>query len=108
MAEIAARGREIAFAKINLALHVRARLPDGYHRIETIFVFCEEGDHWSAEPSDQLSLEIEGPFAADLEADPAANLVLGAARAVGASAALRLDKRLPVAAGIGGGSADAA
>ena len=42
--------RETAYAKINLALHVRERLPDGYHRIETIFAFCEEGDVLSAEP----------------------------------------------------------
>ncbi|HET9428989.1 MAG TPA: 4-(cytidine 5'-diphospho)-2-C-methyl-D-erythritol kinase [Allosphingosinicella sp.] len=102
-----AAGREIAYAKINLALHVRERLPDGYHRIETIFAFCEDGDILTAEPSEELSLEIVGPFAADL-GDAADNLVLRAARAVGATAALRLDKRLPVAAGIGGGSADAA
>ena len=99
--------RETAYAKINLALHVRERLPDGYHRIETIFAFCEEGDVLSAEPSDRLSLEIGGPFAGQL-GDDSDNLVLRAARAVGATAALRLDKCLPVAAGIGGGSADAA
>ena len=95
--------RETAYAKINLALHVRERLPDGYHRIETIFAFCEEGDVLSAEPSDRLSLEIGGRFATQL-GDDSDNLVLRAARAVGATAALRLDKRLPVAAGIGGGS----
>ena len=54
--------RETAYAKINLALHVRERLPNGYHRIETIFAFCEEGDELGAEPSDRLSLEIGGPF----------------------------------------------
>ncbi len=100
--------REIAFAKINLALHVRERLADGYHRIETLFAFCEDGDCLSAEPSDRLSLEIQGPFACQLDAGDRDNLVLKAARAVGAVAALKLDKRLPVAAGIGGGSADAA
>lgn len=99
--------REMAFAKINLALHVRERLPDGYHRIETIFAFCEDGDVLTAEPSDRLDLEITGPFADDL-GDEADNLVLRAARAIGATATLRLDKKLPVAAGIGGGSADAA
>lgn len=99
--------RETAYAKINLALHVRERLPNGYHRIETIFAFCEEGDELGAEPSDRLSLEIGGPFAAQL-GDDGDNLVLRAARAVGVTAALRLEKRLPVAAGIGGGSADAA
>lgn len=99
--------REIAYAKINLALHVRAREADGYHRIETIFAFCEDGDVVSAEPAETLSLEVSGPFAVAL-AGEGDNLVLRAARAVGANAALALEKRLPVAAGLGGGSADAA
>ena len=99
--------RETAYAKVNLALHVRAREPDGYHRIETIFAFCEDGDLLTARESDRLSLEVAGPFAADLAEEPD-NLVLKAARAVGARATLALDKRLPVAAGLGGGSADAA
>lgn len=99
--------QEVAYAKINLALHVRAREPDGYHRIETIFAFAEDGDVLTARPGERLSLEITGPFAADLPGDPD-NLVLKAARALGVSAALTLDKRLPVASGIGGGSADAA
>ena len=99
--------REIAHAKLNLALHVRAREADGYHRIETIFAFCEDGDVLTAEPAEALSLEVTGPFAGAL-AEEGDNLVLRAARAVGASAALTLDKRLPVAAGLGGGSADAA
>ncbi len=99
--------RETAYAKLNLALHVRAREADGYHRIETIFAFCEDGDLIIAEPAETLSLEVTGPFAGPL-AGEADNLVLRAARAVGATAALTLDKRLPVAAGLGGGSADAA
>ena len=99
--------RETAYAKINLALHVRERLPDGYHRIETVFAFCEDGDVLTARASDGLSLEVTGPFAEDL-ADQPDNLVLKAARAIGAKAELTLDKRLPVAAGLGGGSADAA
>jgi 4-diphosphocytidyl-2-C-methyl-D-erythritol kinase len=97
--------REIAYAKLNLALHVRARERDGYHRIETIFAFCEEGDVVGAEPADASSLSVTGPFAPSLGDD---NLVLDAARALGISAAFTLDKRLPVAAGLGGGSADAA
>jgi 4-diphosphocytidyl-2-C-methyl-D-erythritol kinase len=98
--------RETAYAKLNLALHVRARESDGYHRIETIFAFCEDGDGVSAEPAAALSLKVTGPFAGALaEGD---NLVLRAARTLGAKAALTLDKRLPVAAGLGGGSADAA
>ena len=99
--------RETAYAKINLALHVRARRDDGYHDIETLFAFCEDGDLLTVEESDTLSLRIIGPFAADLAAQRD-NIVLKAARALGAKAALTLDKRLPVAAGLGGGSADAA
>jgi 4-diphosphocytidyl-2-C-methyl-D-erythritol kinase len=99
--------REIAYAKLNLALHVRAREADGYHRIETIFAFCEDGDVLTAEPAKELSLVVTGPFAGAL-AGEGDNLVLRAARRLGATAALGLDKRLPVAAGLGGGSADAA
>src|SRR5688572_29514956 len=104
---------EIAYAKINLALHVRGREPDGYHRIETIFAFAEHGDRLRVEAAEGLSLAVEGPFAAAL-ADEEDNLVLRAARALAGrggnapTAALILDNRLPVAAGIGGGSADAA
>lgn len=105
--------REIAPAKLNLALHVRGKLPDGRHSIETIFAFCADGDRLSAEPANELSLQVHGPFAVELP-DGEDNLVLRAARALkeasGAAdgAAIRLDKRLPVASGIGGGSADAA
>ena len=104
--------RDIAAAKLNLALHVRGRLPDGRHAIETVFVFCADGDRLSAEPADGLSLTASGPFAGDRpRADD--NLVLRGAKAlrdaagVGGGAALHLDKRLPVASGVGGGSADA-
>ncbi|NNM76261.1 4-(cytidine 5'-diphospho)-2-C-methyl-D-erythritol kinase [Sphingomonas sp. ID1715] len=104
---------EIAPAKINLALHVRERMPDGYHRIETLFAFAEDGDRLSVSPSDRLTLTLSGPFATGLSAG-ADNLVLKAAEAlrsaagVSAGAALHLEKNLPVASGIGGGSADAA
>jgi 4-diphosphocytidyl-2-C-methyl-D-erythritol kinase len=104
---------ETAYAKINLALHVRAREPDGYHRIETVFAFAEDGDRLSVAPADELSLEVTGPFAAQL-GSAGDNLVLRAADALrrrfefAGGAALTLDKRLPVASGIGGGSADAA
>lgn len=104
---------DTAYAKINLALHVRERMPDGYHRIETLFAFCDDGDRLSAAAADELTLHVLGPFAAGL-GDTRDNLVLRAARAlaaeagVSAGAAIRLDKRLPVASGIGGGSADAA
>lgn len=99
--------QEIGYAKINLALHVRKREADGYHRIETLFAFCEDGDVLTAVEADTLSLEVIGPFAAAPEG-AGDNLVLEAARALGRTAAFTLDKRLPVAAGLGGGSADAA
>jgi 4-diphosphocytidyl-2-C-methyl-D-erythritol kinase len=104
---------EAAPAKINLALHVRERMTDGYHRLETIFAFAEDGDRLFVEPADALSLAIEGPFAEGLSAGHD-NLVLRAAEALRQAggirdgAALRLEKNLPVASGIGGGSADAA
>ena len=72
---------EIAYAKLNLALHVRERLPDGYHRIETVFAFCEDGDVLTARESDRLTLALTGPFARELAAEPD-NLVLRAARAM--------------------------
>lgn len=108
---------ETAFAKINLALHVRAREPDGYHRIETIFAFCEDGDGLSLAPAaGEVTLAVGGPFAPAIGAGPD-NLVLAAAGKLRwfegfgdrrfPGAALHLDKRLPVAAGLGGGSADA-
>jgi len=108
-----AAGNEAAPAKINLFLHLRGRRPDGYHRLESLAVFPGLGDRILAEPGPGLSLALEGPFAADLAAD-GSNLVLRAAalmveaRGAGPGIALRLEKWLPVASGIGGGSADAA
>ncbi|MCA1749513.1 MAG: 4-(cytidine 5'-diphospho)-2-C-methyl-D-erythritol kinase [Parasphingopyxis sp.] len=113
MSETPRAVRETAFAKINLALHVRERMADGYHRIETLFAFAEDGDALVCEPANGLTLEIAGPFAAGLPSG-SDNLVLQAALALRESsgtregARLSLEKRLPVAAGIGGGSADAA
>lgn len=106
------RYSEGAPAKLNLALHVRGRLPDGRHAIETVFAFCTDGDMIEVEPADDLSLTLSGPFASGLSDKD--NLVLKAAKALReaagceAGAALHLKKRLPVASGIGGGSADAA
>ena len=104
---------ETAYAKLNLALHVRGRRADGYHDIETVFAFCADGDELSGEAADELSLKVSGPFAADIPANDA-NLGIEAARVVrlaaevSAGARLILVKNLPVASGIGGGSADAA
>jgi 4-diphosphocytidyl-2-C-methyl-D-erythritol kinase len=105
--------QEIARAKINLALHVRGREPDGYHRIDTIFAFAEDGDLLRVEEGEGIRLAVTGPLAEGLSAEED-NLVLRAARSlarhcgVSSGALLTLDKRLPVASGIGGGSADAA
>lgn len=99
--------REFAPAKVNLALHVVGRRPDGYHLLDSLVVFPRIGDTVSARPADRTTLALTGPFAAGLEAE-ADNLVLRAARLSGCSAEITLDKVLPVASGIGGGSADAA
>lgn len=103
---------EIAHAKLNLALHVRSRRPDGYHELETLFAFVEYGDEVEVAPAEMSSLSITGPFSAGL-AGEGDNLVSRAATRFaatfgGGAHAIRLDKRLPVASGIGGGSADAA
>ena len=99
---------ESAYAKINLALHVRRRREDGYHDLETLFAFCAHGDVIEAAKADDLTLTIDGPFAQGLSATD--NLVLRAATLLGGGrgAAIRLTKNLPIASGIGGGSADAA
>ncbi len=104
--------RETGFAKINLALHVRSRRADGYHLIDTLFAFVDAGDMLSCAAADADSLTISGDFADGLSAGPD-NLVLRAldlARTLGADVpplAIALKKALPVAAGLGGGSADA-
>jgi 4-diphosphocytidyl-2-C-methyl-D-erythritol kinase len=104
---------ETARAKVNLYLHVTGRRADGYHLLDSLAVFPGAADGLSAEPAEHLSLAVQGPFGAGLAAEPD-NLVLRAARALQratgtrAGAVLRLDKHLPVASGIGGGSADAA
>jgi len=101
--------REFAPAKVNLYLHLTGRRPDGYHLLDSLAVFPAVGDWLHAAPDEALSLVVEGPFGAALADDPD-NLVLRAARALrpGSGARLTLEKHLPVASGIGGGSADAA
>ena len=100
-------------AKINLWLHVTGQRADGYRELDSLVAFADVGDRLSIAPADGLSLTVSGPFAAAL-GTAAENLVLRAARAlalhcgVPAEAALHLEKNLPVASGIGGGSADAA
>jgi 4-diphosphocytidyl-2-C-methyl-D-erythritol kinase len=99
---------EVAPAKLNLCLHVTGRRADGYHLLDSLVVFADVGDRLSARPADRLSLQVTGPEAAGLQGE-GDNLVLRAARSMGSpGVALVLDKRLPLASGIGGGSADAA
>ncbi|MDP1777914.1 MAG: 4-(cytidine 5'-diphospho)-2-C-methyl-D-erythritol kinase [Brevundimonas sp.] len=103
----------LAPAKVNLFLHVGPLEADGYHPLASLVAFADVGDRLTVEPEDRLSLAVTGPFAGALDAGDD-NLVLRAARALGAAAGIgepglriTLDKQLPVAAGLGGGSSDA-
>lgn len=105
--------RAVAPAKVNLFLHVGPPDVDGYHPLASLVAFADLGDELVVAPADRLSLSVRGPFAGALEGE-ADNLVLRALRRLGEVAgvgepplAVTLDKRLPVAAGLGGGSADA-
>lgn len=102
-------------AKLNLYLHVTGRRPDGYHLLDSLVAFSDIGDRLSVAPAPRLSLEVTGRFAPDLaQEDQRKNLVWRAAEALAArlgrapDVALTLEKHLPVASGIGGGSSDAA
>ncbi len=101
-------------AKVNLYLHVTGRRADGYHLLDSLVAFADIGDRLTAEPAASLSLEVAGPEAGSLASLGEDNLVLRAARlladhaGISQGAALHLEKNLPVAAGIGGGSSDAA
>ena len=103
---------EVARAKVNLFLHVLGRRPEGFHILRMMVVFPKIGDLITAEPASGLSLSVSGPFGDGLSTGDD-NLALGAAAALAAKiggargAALHLEKNLPIAAGIGGGSADA-
>lgn len=103
---------EPAPAKLNLALHVRRRRDNGYHELETLFAFVRDGDVVKLDPEGD-GFAVEGPFGAAL-AGEGDNLVtrardaFGVAFGVATSGRITLDKRLPVASGLGGGSADAA
>ncbi|MEX2449507.1 MAG: 4-(cytidine 5'-diphospho)-2-C-methyl-D-erythritol kinase [Rhodospirillales bacterium] len=105
--------RVAAFAKINLYLHVTGKRADGYHKLDSLIVFAGIGDTITIEPSNDLTFAATGPRAG--EVPPGGdNLVMKAARAlaahanVAAGARIVLEKHLPAASGIGGGSADAA
>ncbi len=102
---------ETAWAKLNLYLHITAIRENGYHELDSLFVFTGFGDTLTVEPSEELGFSVDGPFAAGVPVD-GDNLVVRAARALSPDGArgarIRLTKNLPVASGIGGGSADAA
>ncbi|MEX3316732.1 4-(cytidine 5'-diphospho)-2-C-methyl-D-erythritol kinase [Sulfitobacter sp. PS-8MA] len=110
-AQAGATGSRMAWAKINLTLHVTGQREDGYHLLDSLVVRAGVGDELHVLPSDRLSLTVSGPGAEGVPTD-ARNLVLRAATLLdagrGRGAALHLIKHLPAAAGIGGGSADAA
>ena len=104
---------EFAPAKVNLTLHVLGRRPDGYHEIESLVAFADVGDRLIFIPGAALELDVTGPTAQAAGAS-GDNLVLKAARALAERVdglrlgRFRLEKQLPVAAGLGGGSSDAA
>jgi 4-diphosphocytidyl-2-C-methyl-D-erythritol kinase len=103
-----------AAAKINLYLHVIGRRADGYHIVDSLIGFADIGDRLAVQPAESLSLRVSGPEAAALAAAGETNLVLRAARLLAShadittGAAMHLEKSLPVASGLGGGSSDAA
>lgn len=97
----------LAPAKINLSLHVTGQRADGYHLLDSLVMFADLGDRISLTPASSTSLMVTGPMAAGVP-DDARNLCWKAAQAFGAPVAIRLEKHLPAAAGIGGGSSDAA
>ncbi|QZD89687.1 4-(cytidine 5'-diphospho)-2-C-methyl-D-erythritol kinase [Qipengyuania aurantiaca] len=99
---------DAAYAKINLALHVRRRREDGYHELETVFAFVNGGDRLTAHSAERDSLNTIGEFGGALD-NPFNNIVMQALGALPRPDGLEvtLEKNLPVAAGLGGGSADA-
>lgn len=103
--------RETAKAKVNLTLRVLGRRPDGYHQLQSLVAFAELGDELFLEPGDGFRLDVDGPFAGQLGED---NLIEEAAKRLALICPdckfgnFHLEKNLPVAAGLGGGSADAA
>ncbi|MDE3059400.1 MAG: 4-(cytidine 5'-diphospho)-2-C-methyl-D-erythritol kinase [Pseudomonadota bacterium] len=105
--------RIAAPAKLNLFLQVTGRRPDNYHLLESLVAFTDFGDTLEIRPADDISLTVEGPFSAPLQ-DSGQNLVMQAAELLRAEAGVKdgaqivLSKHIPIAAGLGGGSADAA
>ena len=100
--------RVFAPAKINLTLHVTGKRTDGYHLLDSLVAFADVGDWIKVRPAPAWTLKVTGPMAHGVPSD-SSNLILRAAQLMGGGpAAIVLEKHLPVASGIGGGSADAA
>ena len=99
--------KAFAPAKINLTLHVTGQRDDGYHLLDSLVMFASVGDRITAHAADETSLTVKGPMAAGVPHD-ASNLALRAADMMRLTATIRLYKNLPHAAGLGGGSSDAA
>lgn len=99
--------RVFAPAKINLTLHVTGQREDGYHLLDSLVMFADVGDWVTCRPADVSSLVVTGPMAEGVPTDKS-NLVLRAVEVMGTSTKITLEKHLPAAAGIGGGSSDAA
>ena len=99
--------KAFAPAKVNLTLHVTGQRADGYHLLDSLVVFADVGDRVTVMPADKMSLEVTGPMAEGVPTD-SSNLVMKAAALFGVPLRMILSKHLPAAAGIGGGSSDAA
>lgn len=103
-----------AHAKVNLFLHITGKRQDGYHLLESLIAFAEVHDTLHISTANTITLEITGRFAANLNGDPQLNIILKAAHllaekaGITQGASITLDKQLPIASGIGGGSSDAA
>lgn len=97
----------LAPAKINMTLHVTGRRADGFHLLDSLVMFADIGDTVRVKCADELSLAVDGRMSAGVPVDER-NIMLRAAQFIGVGAAMRLTKKLPIAAGIGGGSSDAA
>jgi len=99
--------KAFAPAKINLTLHVTGQRPDGYHLLDSLVMFADIGDWITVRAAAKTQVTVDGPMAAGVPVD-GRNLVVKAAGLIGVTAGIRLQKHLPAAAGIGGGSSDAA
>lgn len=99
--------KTFAPAKINLCLHVTGQRSDGYHLLDSLVVFADVGDRVRVVPAEAMTLEVTGPMAAGVPSDET-NLAWKAAALFDLQVAITLEKHLPVASGIGGGSSDAA